>query len=184
MRRQLLALLVILVLVAGGTGAAVANAPVALTASGPTEVSGTDATAVFRIADRAIRQVRYKDKATLTYRFRLRNDGSVPLTVTGLAPLERAPKLFRYLALRDETGDSRFSIPAGGSARVSLTMRMQACETLSARAGSFATEMNLLVTRARFLHDVAHVTLPEELHTGSPREAFCPDSTATSRPPG
>jgi hypothetical protein len=26
--------------------------------------------------------------------------------------------------------------------------------------------------------------LPEELHTGSPREAFCPESTATSRPPG
>jgi hypothetical protein len=28
------------------------------------------------------------------------------------------------------------------------------------------------------------LTLPEEVHTGSPREAFCPRSTATSRPPG
>jgi hypothetical protein len=26
--------------------------------------------------------------------------------------------------------------------------------------------------------------LPEQLHTGSPREAFCPNSTATSRPRG
>jgi len=30
----------------------------------------------------------------------------------------------------------------------------------------------------------ATLRLPEELHTGSPREAFCPESTATSRPPG
>ena len=28
------------------------------------------------------------------------------------------------------------------------------------------------------------VSLPEEVHTGSPREAFCPRSTATPRPPG
>ena len=34
-----------------------------------------------------------------------------------------------------------------------------------------------------FADDVT-LTLPEELHTGSPREAFCPESTATSRPPG
>ena len=27
-------------------------------------------------------------------------------------------------------------------------------------------------------------TIPEEVHTGSPREAFCPNATATSRPPG
>ena len=32
--------------------------------------------------------------------------------------------------------------------------------------------------------DTSSSTLPEEIHTGSPREAFCPDSTATSRPPG
>ena len=32
--------------------------------------------------------------------------------------------------------------------------------------------------------DDVSVTLPEELHTGSPREAFCPNSTATSRPAG
>ena len=31
---------------------------------------------------------------------------------------------------------------------------------------------------------VALVTLPEELHTGSPREASCPEATATSRPQG
>ena len=33
------------------------------------------------------------------------------------------------------------------------------------------------------LEDVVTVALPEEIHTGSPREAFCPESTATSEPP-
>jgi hypothetical protein len=63
-------------------------------------------------------------------------------------------------------------------------MRMEACERLSARAGSFATEVNLRTTRAGFVDEDVHLTLPEELHTGSPREAFCPESTASSRPPG
>jgi hypothetical protein len=61
---------------------------------------------------------------------------------------------------------------------------MHGCETLSARAGSFATQVDLNTTRAGFMDDVVHVTLPEQLHTGSPREAFCPNSTASSRPPG
>ena len=31
---------------------------------------------------------------------------------------------------------------------------------------------------------LADKELPEEVHTGSPREAFCPRATADSRPPG
>ena len=66
-----------------------------------------------------------------------------------------------------------------------LRLRMESCEHLSARAGSFATEAVLRTTRAGGLVDEAvTVTLPEEVHTGSPREAFCPRSTASSRPPG
>jgi hypothetical protein len=61
---------------------------------------------------------------------------------------------------------------------------MHACETLSARAGSFATEVALRVVRAGVLADAVRVTLPEEVHTGSPREASCPRATASSRPPG
>jgi hypothetical protein len=38
--------------------------------------------------------------------------------------------------------------------------------------------------QAGVFDDDVTITLPEELHTGSPREAFCPESTATSRPPG
>jgi hypothetical protein len=183
-RRHLLALLAAVVVVAGGAGVAVAESPPQLTATGPSTVAGTTATAVFDVGDRTIRQVRYHDKGTLYYTFELRNDGSFPVEVTGLAPLERAPKLFRYLALRDEAGSERFRVGAGERVEVELTMRMEACETLSARAGSFATEMNLTTTRAGFVHDVVRVLLPEQLHTGSPREAFCPDSTASSRPPG
>ncbi len=184
MRRHLLALLVALLVVAGGAGVAVAKAPVELTAAGPTRVSGTAATAVFEVGDRTIRQVRYHDKGTLSYAFTVRNDGTLPLTVHGLAPLERAPKLFRYLALVDASGADRFEVAPGKTVAVQLRMRMEACERLSARAGSFATEVNLRTTRAGFVDEDVHLTLPEELHTGSPREAFCPESTASSRPPG
>jgi hypothetical protein len=183
-RRHLLALLVALLVVAGGAGVAVAKAPAELTAAGPTRVSGTTATAVFHIGERTIRQVRYHDKGTLYYAFTLRNGGNLPLTVDGLAPLARAPKLFRYLNLVDDQGAERFTVGAGKSVEVELRLRMQACEKLSARAGSFATEVDLHTTRAGLMDQVVHVTLPEELHTGSPREAFCPSSTASSRPAG
>jgi hypothetical protein len=184
MRRHLLALLAALLMVAGGAGVAVAKAPARLSTSGPIQVAGTSATAVFTVGDRTVRQVRYHDKGTLYYGFTLHNDGTLPLTVDGLAPLARAPKLFRYLALVDEDGATRFRIPAGGSVDVELRLRMESCERLSARAGSFATEINVNTTRVGFVDEVVNVTLPEELHTGSPREAFCPESTASSRPPG
>ena len=184
MRRHLLALLAALFVVAGGAGVAVANAPLRLEASGPTAVTGTEASAVFTIADRTIRQVRYHDKEVLSYSFDLRNDSNLPVTVTGLQPLERAPRLFRYVDLRDEEGASRFTLPAGTTTRVALRMRMQNCETLSARAGSFASQVALATTRAGFLDQTVLVTLPEEVHTGSPREAICPQATATSRSPG
>ena len=38
--------------------------------------------------------------------------------------------------------------------------------------------------QARVFEDAVTLVLPEEIHTGSPREAFCPQSTATSRPQG
>ena len=184
--RHVLVLVVALLVVAGGAGVAVANAPVRLSTSGPTDVDGTSATAVFEVGDRTIRQVRYRDRGVLAYRFLLRNDSALPVTVTGLAPPKPAPKLFRYLAVEHaDTGDRRFAVPAGGTTPVLLRLRMESCEHLSARAGSFATEAVLRTTRAGGLvAEAVTVTLPEEVHTGSPREAFCPRSTASSRPPG
>lgn len=183
MRARLLVLVVALLLVAGGAGVAVAGQQPRLRAAGPTSVSGTDATAVFTIAHRVVRQVRYADHGTLAYTFTLHNDGGLPLTVTGLAPAV-SPRLFRLRDLRTTSGDAHFTVPAGSSRRVVLRMLMRGCETLSARAGSFVTTVALDTVRARVLHRVVTVRLPEELHTGSPREAFCPNATATSRPPG
>lgn len=183
--KHLLVLLVALLVVTGGAGVAVANAPARLSTSGPTDVDGTAATAVFQVGDRTIRQVRYKDRHELVYRFTLHNDGSLPLSVEGLAPLERQPTLFRYVALQDADGAGAFTVPAGSATDVVLRLRMESCERLSARAGSFATEMALRTSRAGGLVDeVVTVALPEEVHTGSPREAFCPQSTSKSRPPG
>ena len=61
---------------------------------------------------------------------------------------------------------------------------MGGCETLSSRSGSFVPDVLLRTEQAGVFDDEVRLALPEELHTGSPREAFCPNSTATSRPPG
>lgn len=184
MGKRLLVGLVALLIVTCGAGVAAAKSQPSLSAHGPTAVSGTDATAVFRIGDRTVRQVRYQDRETLVYSFVLANDGRLPVRVAGLAPVRPEPKLFRYSKLTDGDGNTEFTIAAGERRTVRLSMLMLACETLSARAGSFATEVNLETSRAGVLDDEVTVTLPEEVHTGSPREAFCPRATATSRPPG
>jgi hypothetical protein len=167
-----------------GGGVAVARSGPALSTTGPTAVDGTEATAVFRIADRTVRQVRYADGGTLRYTFRLTNDDRLPVTVHGLAVEQPSTRLFTYAGLVDEDGDRAFELGPGDSTPVTLSLLMGGCETLSARAGAFVTEVVVLTERAGVLEQDVRVTLPEEVHTGSPREAFCPSSTATSRPPG
>jgi hypothetical protein len=184
MRRALAALVGTALVVAAGAGVAVAGAPVELAAVGPTSVTGTDATAVFAVGDRTIRQVRYRDRGTLRYTFTLRSSGALPVRVEGLAPLARQPKLFRYVALTDPDGDRTFEVDTGEPVTVTLEIEMENCESLSARAGSFADQVALDVSRIGFVDERVTLTLPEELHTGSPREAACPRATATSRPPG
>lgn len=172
------------VLLSGGAGAALASSEPSLTAHGPTSVKGTEESAVFRIGGRTVRQVRYADHETLVYSFALANDGQLPVTVTGLAPPGHSPRLFRYVGVNDTEGRKTFTIPAGERTTVEVRMLMHACETLSARAGSFVTEVGLRTERVGVVRDDVTVAFPEEVHTGSPREAFCPNATATSRPPG
>jgi hypothetical protein len=100
---------------------------------------------------------------------------------------ERTIRQVRYHdrgALADEGGDGTFEVGAGETVTVTLRIRMENCESLSARAGSFATEVALATSRIGFVDEEVLLTLPEQLHTGSPREASCPRATATSRPPG
>ena len=166
-----------IVLVAGGGYAAVRTSPPTLTAHGPTQVTGTAASAVFEIADRRIRQVRYLDRGTLTYRFRLANRDRLPVTVSGIDPRQRDARLFGYLALEGPGGRERFTVPGHGQRDVRLLLRMGGCESLASSV-LVRTERMGMSTRS------VRVELPEEIHTGSPREAFCPNSTAESRPRG
>ncbi|MGH3369326.1 MAG: hypothetical protein ACRDPR_04940 [Nocardioidaceae bacterium] len=182
--RRVLAAVLTGVLVAVGAGVAVAGSEPTLVAHGPTRVEGTDASAVFRIGGRTIRQVRYDDRGTLVYSFSLANEGRIPVTVKALVPPVREPRLFRMRGISDGAGGSEFTIPPGQRRTVRVSMLMLGCESLSARAGSFATEVRMRTERAGMLEDVVTVTFPEEVHTGSPREASCPRATATSRPPG
>jgi len=184
MGKRLFIGLAALALMASGIGVAAAQSQPSLNAHGPTEVSGTDATAVFKIGARTVRQVRYQDRGTLVYTFALANDGRLPVTVTGLAPVIPAPTLFRYTTITDADGNEGFTIAAGERRTVRVSLLMVACEDLSARAGSFATEANIETSLAGVIDDVVAVEFPEEVHTGSPREAFCPNATATSRSPG
>lgn len=161
----------------GGVAGAVAGAPT-LTATGPVSVSGTPAHGVFTIAGRTVRQVRYDDRGALEYRFQLTNEGLLPVAVTGLAPEQDDPRLF------DLAGISPGTLGPGERGEFLLTLDMNGCESLSARAGSFVSVVAVTTERAGVLDDTVVVDLPEEIHTGSPREASCPRATATSRPRG
>jgi hypothetical protein len=182
LRRVAVALALVVALVSAG-GMAVARSTPELRTSGPTSVTGTEATGVFQIADRTIRQVRYADQGTLRYTFEVTNDSRLPLTILGIAP-QADPRLFTFERMVGPGGAGEVRIGAGESAAVTLSLGMSGCETLSARAGSFVTQVVVRTEQAGVFDDDVTIRLPEELHTGSPREAFCPESTATSRPPG
>jgi len=177
MRRVLLLLLVVVAVVAGGGVAAARSSP-SLSASGPVDLAGAEASAAFTVGDRTVRQVRYVDQGTVRYTFRLTNHGRLPVTVLGLADGRPDPRLFDLSTL------SRVELSPGESASVTLALTMNGCESLSSRAGSFVDELALRTTRAGVLDDEVVVPLPEELRTGSAREASCPWATATSRPQG
>ncbi len=164
-------------LVASG-GIALSRSTPSLSTSGPTSVTGTEASAVFTVADRTIRQVRYDDEGTLRYTFRIANDGMLPVRVLGLDDRQPKTRLFTLISL------SAGSISAGEAEEFTLDLHMAGCETLSSRAGSFVTTVRVRTETAGMFEDTVDLELPEEVHTGSPREAFCPNSTATSRPVG
>ena len=177
LRRALLAGGVVAAVTVGG-GAAVAGGTPALTAGGPVSVAGTEASGVFTLADRTVRQIRYDDRGTLRYTFTLTNDGRWPVTVSGLEADQTDPRLF------DLVGLTAAKLAPGESDEFTLTMDMNGCESLSSRSGSFVSEVVVRTEQAGLFEDTVTVPLPEEIHTGSPREAFCPRSTATSRPQG
>jgi len=176
--RKVLLVAVLLALLTVGGGVAVARGTPSLATEGPTSVTGTEASGVFEVADRTIRQVRYDDDGTLRYTFRISNDGRLPVRVLGLDEEQPETRLFTITSLTTAT------VPAGGSEDFTLELHMAGCETLSSRAGSFVTTISARTETAGMFEDTVDLDLPEEIHTGSPREAFCPNSTATSRPPG
>lgn len=169
------------VVVLGATPAYAAWSP-SLQGEGPASVKGTDATATFQIGEDTIRQVRYADRKILDYSFVLANDGLLPITVKGLVQPKQKPTLFDYKALKSDD-DSEFTIGAGDERTVTLSLLMTACERLSSRAGSFVKDVHLRTSSVGVSRTVV-VTLPEQLHSGSPREVSCPKATANSRPPG
>lgn len=185
LRRRLLIVLAVLAVVLLGGGMAVATDTPDLHSAGPTTVTGSEASAVFGVGDRTIRQVRYQDGGTLRVGFRLVNDGRLPVTVTGLDAGATDPRLFDLRRLVDETGAERFTVDGHSARDVVLELGMSGCETLSARAGSFVSEVSVRTSSVMGWHEeTVPVTLPEELRAGSPREAGCANATANSRPPG
>ena len=132
----------------GVGGVAVARSTPALSSSGPTSVEGTEATTTFTIADRTVRQIRYADAGTLRYTFRLTNDGRIPLTVLGLADTQPRTRLFTYAGLTGPDGETTIRLGRGETKDVTLALTMGGCETLSARAGAFVTEVALRTEQA------------------------------------
>lgn len=184
MLRKLLVLVALLLLALVAGGVTLARSVPTLSAGGPTSVSGTEESIAFQIAERTVRQVRYDDGGTLRYTFRVTNEGRLPLTIRGLADDQPNTRLFTYTGLTGQDGSDSVRLGSGETAALTLALKMGGCESLSARAGAFVTEVVARTEQAGIFADDIVITLPEEVHTGSPREAFCPNSTATSRPPG
>lgn len=169
-----------MLLVVGGVAVAAGGngEPGRLRATGPVTVTGTEASGVFEIGDRTIRQVRYADNSTLTYSFMLHNETGEDTLLSSDAADQTSTRLFHFVRLT-AAGSSEFVVPAGEERAVTLTLTMSGCESLAARSGSFYDAVVLRTTNGAL-----ELYLPEELHTGSARESACPDSTATSRPQG
>lgn len=178
MLRRLLVVVGLLALLVAGGGIAVARGTPSLSTEGPTSVTGTEASAVFELGGRTIRQIRYDDNGTLHYTFQVANDGRLPVRIVGLTDDQPGARLFTVTDITEGT------ISPGGSADFTVSMDMAGCETLSSRAGSFVQRVLVRTETAGVFDDTVELDLPEEVHTGSPREAFCPNSTADSRPPG
>ena len=104
--------------------------------------------------------------------------------MTGLRAPDPQPRLFEYQRVVGADGEETLTLPARGSARVTVELLMRGCETLSARAGSFVTDVALELEGAGLPRGTVTVAFPEEVRAGSPREAGCADATASSRPPG
>jgi hypothetical protein len=185
MRRRLIVGLAATAAVLSGGGLATAASSPGLSAHGPVSLDGTTASARFELGDRTIRQFRYADRQELGYTFVLRNGSPVPVTVTRVSTAGPRATLLGVDRLESAGGTAtRFEIPAGDEVSVRLVLDMSNCEHVSSRAGSFLSEVTVHTEMAGVLGRSDVVALPEELHTGSPREALCPRATSTSRSPG
>ena len=179
--RVALAVAAATVLALGATAWALAPAPT-LRAAGPVSVTGTEASGSFTMGSRTVRQVRYDDRGTLGYGFRLTNDGPGTARVVGVRTVGPEATLFRVRALH-AAGGGEVVLAAGRTGEVVLEVLMTDCERLSARASSLVTAVDVELRTWGRSH-VVRVELPEQLRTGSAREMFCPRATADSRPPG
>lgn len=179
--RIALAVAVALVLVLGATAWALAPAPT-LRAAGPVSVAGTEASGSFTMGSTTVRQVRYDDRGTLHYGFRLTNDGPGTARVVGVRAVGPEATLLRVRSLHAADGGD-VELESGSTHAVVLDVLMTDCERLSARAASLVTAVDVELTTWGRSH-VVRVELPEQLRTGSAREMFCPRATADSRPPG
>lgn len=179
--RLALAIAAAAVLVLGARAWALAPAPT-LRADGPVTVTGTDASGSFTMGSTTVRQVRYDDRGTLHYGFRLAHEGSGTARVVGVRAVGPEATLLRVRSLHAPDG-SDLRLTPGTSSDVVLDVLMTDCERLSARASSLVTAVDVELSTWGRRH-VVRVQLPEQLRTGSAREMFCPRATADSRPPG
>lgn len=185
MRRRLLAgATATATVLSGGVLATAASAP-RLSGEGPVSLDGTTASARFEVGSRTIRQIRYADRRELGYTFILANRGPMPLTVVDVGTAGPPATLLDVDRLeRAGTAETIFDIPAGDEVAVRLVLDMSDCEGVSSRAGSLLSSVTVRSEVAGVLGESDVVALPEELHTGSPREALCPRATSSSRSPG
>lgn len=131
-----------------------------------------------------LRQVRYADRKELVYRIEVRNDGRLPVTVTGVEDGDtgRAHPLLRVVGLQGRHGEVR--IGAGQARELDIRVLMTNCEFVSPRSGTVVDSLRVHLRRLGALPDTVTLRLPERLRTGSPRDEQCPHPEQDTRSPG
>lgn len=147
--------------------------------AGPVVVDTPGNQQVLPLAEGPVTQVDYLDLQTVRLRLPVRNDGRLPLTLTGVERPGPTPlRLMRPVGL-----DQDLTLWPGQQRTVSVQLRFSDCEFIGSRSSSLLTEATL---QYRVLWRSGTVTIPlrPPLRATSPRDSQCPRSTVETRPPG
>lgn len=147
--------------------------------AGPVTVDTPGKQQLLPLAEGPVTQVDYLDLQTIRLRLPLRNDGRLPLTLTGVQRPGPSPlRLMRPIGLAEQT-----TLWPGQQRTVTVLLRFSDCEFIGSRSSSLLTEATVQY-RVLWRAGTVTIALRPPVRATSPRDSQCPRSTVQTRPPG